>query len=73
MKRRPLLQVAATAVAHERAAIVRFFERQLADVQMLVERGSMDADSVSLLCTRLSTIAEQISIGLHENEEGILS
>lgn len=72
MTRRTHAEIARQAVADERRKVTDFFDAQRRDVEVLVERGAMDADSASLLCIRLSTIAEQISIGLHE-DEGILS
>lgn len=68
--RRSFAQVAAEAVARDRADIVAFGRDHVAGLQRMVESGKIGADEASLLSDRLIAFIEMIGQGLHASDAG---
>lgn len=66
--RRSFAQVAAEAVARDRADVVAFGRAHVAGLQRMVESGKIGADEASLLGDRLTAFIEMIGQGLHVSE-----
>tara|TARA_R110000868_G_scaffold245089_2_gene501591 strand:- start:2771 stop:2974 length:204 start_codon:yes stop_codon:yes gene_type:complete len=65
MSRPTHAQLRAQGAAAERARVLGFFDAQQRNVTALIGAGRIDAESGSLLQTRLQTIAGQIAEDLH--------
>lgn len=60
-----IAQVAADAVAEERAACVEALRDKIAEVQRLHGRGRITANEARQLVRRLDAVADGIAAGLH--------
>jgi hypothetical protein len=64
-RRRTFAEVTAQARSAERAQVAEFGRWQIAAVTALIAAGKVDAESGSLLSTRLEAFVEQVEQGLH--------
>lgn len=64
-RRRTFAEVTAQARADERAQVAQFGRWQIAAVANLIAAGRVDAESGSLLSSRLESFVEQVEQGLH--------
>lgn len=69
--RKTAAQLRAEGAKRERAAVLALFHRQMTDIQSLVAQGKLRAETADPLCLRLTTISEQVAIGLHVREVSV--